>query len=234
MVIVDETLEAAKMKLARVSKKHGEYLRSIGLVVNESKTEAVVFTKKKSDRITTEVDICGTIIKTTDQMKVLGVIFDSSLTWGPHIRSILKKCNSKLGVLKRIRKRFTKDQFLQIVTTQYYSQLYYCSAVWLGDSTLSALKKCINSAHYRPLRKALKDYTYKNSRVDLSNICRRATPSEWFKYTVSSLAIKTITQREPFFLYSYLSVNVLHKAKAIDWPVLRQFEGQDRQAKIQQ
>lgn len=172
------------------------------------KTEAVVFSRKHSDRLTTVVDICGTKITTKEEMKVLGIIFDSCLTWNTHIRETLKKCNSKLGVLKKIRKRFTADQFLQIVTSQYYSQLYYCALVWLGDSTLSILKKRINSAHYRPLRIALKDYSYKHSRVDLSNICQRATPSEWYKYSIASLVIKTIANREPFYLYHYLAQTI--------------------------
>jgi len=129
---------------------HVTYLKGLGLVVNENKTEAVVFTKK--DCIKTETDISGVKVTTKEVMKVLGVKFDSNLSWGPHIKNTQQKYRSKLGILKKIRNRFTKEQFLNITTAQYYSHLYYCTPVWYNDSTSYPVKRLMNTAHYRPLK----------------------------------------------------------------------------------
>lgn len=83
-------------------------------MVNEGKTEAVVFTKRGIT--TTELDSAGTVINSKEYMKVLGVTFDCNLTWEIHIRNTLKKCSSKLAVLMKIRRMFPANQFLRIVT----------------------------------------------------------------------------------------------------------------------
>jgi len=104
-----------------ISCKHVTYLKSLGLVVNESKTEAVAFTKK--DTIMTEIEITGFEVMTKDVMKVLDVKFDCNLNWGPHIKNTLQKCRNKLSILKKICNRFTKDQILRITTAQYYREI---------------------------------------------------------------------------------------------------------------
>jgi len=129
----------------------------VQLVVNESKTEAVVFTKK--DYIKTEIDTSGLKVTTKEVMKVLGVKLNCNLSWGPHIKNTLQKCKNGLVILKKIRNRFTKKQF-----AQYYSHLYYCVPVLCSDTTPYPLKKLINTAHYRPPRISLKDYRYRLSR----------------------------------------------------------------------
>jgi len=197
------TLDESKEKIARISGAHVTYLKSLGLVVNETKTEAVIFTKK--DIIISDINIAGTIVQTKEKMKVLGIIFDANLKWEAHINNTLKKCKNKLGVLKRLRRRFTKDQFLQIVTAQYFSNLYYCAPVWLNETTSSRLRRMINSAHYRPLRIAMKDYNYRLAKKDLLKSCNRSSPMEWARYSLASIAIKTLTNREPFHLYNSLS-----------------------------
>jgi len=199
VLITGKSLDEAINKISIVSRKHVEYLKSLGLVVNESKSEAVVFTKH--GQTTAQIDICGTSIVTKDRMKVLGIIFHCNLSWEPQIRYVLKKCKSKLGVLKKTQKSFSVDQFLKIITTQYYSVLYYCSAVWLSDQTPARLRNLVNTAHYRPLRIALRDFESKLSKAELSNKCQRATPTEWVKYSIANLVIKVINQREPFYLY---------------------------------
>lgn len=206
VVATGSNLDEAKDKIRDISRRHVDYLKSLGLVVNESKTEAVVFSKR--GLVETDININGTTIKTRKQMKVLGVLFDNNLTWEPHIRATLNKCKSKLGVLKKLRKRFTKDQFLQIVTAQYYSLLYYCAPVWLNESTPAKLRNLINSAHYRPLRIARYDYGHRLSKSELSKSCERATPMEWVRYLLASQVIKIVTNREPFYLYNDIIKNI--------------------------
>jgi len=97
------------------------------------------------------------------------------------------------------------DQFLKIVTAQYYSVLYYGSVVWLNSTTKSSLKSLINTAHFKPLRLAMNDFHKKIKRDDLSRLCKRANPIDWVRYSLASLVFKIYKHREPFYLY--LSLN---------------------------
>jgi len=151
------------------------------------------------------LDIAGTLVETKSEMKVLGVTFDCNLSWEQHIRRTLQKCNSKLGVLRKIRKLLTVDQFLKIVTAQYYSVLYYGSVVWLSGTTKASLKSLINTAHFKPLRLAMNDFHKRIKREELSLLCKRANPIDWVRYSLASLVIKTYKHREPFYLYLCLN-----------------------------
>jgi len=168
-----------------------EELKRLGMKVNVDKTEVVVFSKNK-EVTRTHVTIGDINIETKSDMKVLGVIIDNHLQWEAQVRSIVSKCRSKLSALKRIRNKFSMDQFLKILTSQYFSQLYYCALLWLNSETRWNLKRIINSAHYKGLRIAAKDFKKKQSRSLLDKECKRATPTQWGNYAVASLFIKTL------------------------------------------
>ncbi len=125
-------------------------------------------------------------------MKVLGLTFDSNLKWDKHIRQIIAKANSKMSVLKRFRAKYTKEQFLAILTAQFFSIFFYNAPVWLQSTTNTNLWKWINSAHYKAIRIAVRDYKAKINREKLDALSRRANPKQWSKYATSSLVIKTL------------------------------------------
>jgi len=115
---------------------------------------------------------------------------------------------TKLSVLRRIKKRFTTDQFLKIVTSQYYSNLYYCSSVWLSTEMRWILKRMINSAHYKALRISINDFKNRTSRDTLNIKLKRATPSEWSNYTTTPLVIKIVRDKMPEHIHSKLSETI--------------------------
>jgi hypothetical protein len=54
-------------------------------------------------------------------MNVPGVIFDSKLSWSEQVSSAVMKANKSLNAIKLIRKYFTTPEFLQLVTSNFYS-----------------------------------------------------------------------------------------------------------------
>ena len=58
------------------------------------------------------------------------LIFDSKLNWAKHIAIQINKANRALHAIKLIRKYFTKDEILALLTSNFYSILYYNSEVW--------------------------------------------------------------------------------------------------------
>jgi len=97
------------------SHKNKDLLIDLGMKVNTDKAAIVIFSKQPQ----------------TD-MKVLGVIFDRHLKWEAQVKQVVNKCTSKLLVPSKIRHKFDIEQFLKIVTSQYYSQFYYFSPLWLS------------------------------------------------------------------------------------------------------
>ena len=66
-----------------------KWLRDSGLVVNESKTEVCLFHKNDPPKVS--IKLLGSTIHSKKEMNVLGVTFDSKLTWTPHIVNCINK-----------------------------------------------------------------------------------------------------------------------------------------------
>jgi len=176
-------------------------LQKLGMVVNTSKSEVVIFSKKP---IITDVIIGDTLVKTKTDMKVLRIIFDAQLKWETHVKAVISKCNSKLSVLRKIRGKFKMDQFLKIITTQFFTHLYYCSTVWLSSETRWNLKKLINTAHNKALRITLRDNKNRINQDRINKMTKRCTPKEWGLYTSASVAMKVIRDQQPKHLHQRL------------------------------
>jgi len=109
-----------------------------------------------------------------------------------------------LSVIRKIRGKFKMDQFLKIITTQYFSHLYYCSTVWLSSETRWNLKKLINTAHYKALRITLRDNKNRINRDSIEKMTKRCTPKEWGLYTSACVAMKVIRDKQPKYFHQRL------------------------------
>ena len=130
---------------------HCKALSELGMVVNQGKTEAVLFTRRKGEN---KISFgCGSeTIKTGDGMKVLGVHFDANLNWKTHIKNTINKMNRLTSGLKFLQKRLSRNQFLKATTSQFYGLCYYGSSLWLGPHTQVSQIRKLNYLHYRILR----------------------------------------------------------------------------------
>jgi hypothetical protein len=73
-----------------------EWLKDIGMVVNTSKTESIYFSKQDQNLVLFFVS-CK--IKVGKTMRVLGVIFDSKMSWEAHINNISSNIKKKIHAL---------------------------------------------------------------------------------------------------------------------------------------
>ena len=72
-----------------------------GFKISMNKTTGVLFSKRnKLSRITIKLD--QKQIKIENKVKFLGVIFDSKMSWKPHIDYIVEKCKKRLNLLRAI------------------------------------------------------------------------------------------------------------------------------------
>jgi hypothetical protein len=98
-----------------------------GLKVNEKKTELCIFHRNRNTDGNLKIDI--TTILSKSEMNVLGLPFHSKLNWGPQVSRAIKGANNSLQAIKMIRKYFKTSEIIQLLTSNFYSKLYYGSEI---------------------------------------------------------------------------------------------------------
>lgn len=189
VIVASEDLGQIKSKTEIIMNKHMHWLESNGMVCNVEKTEIMLLNSESP----LEIEMNGLPLRTQDEMKVLGIIFDDRLNWGPQVRSAITKTNRMLHGLRKIRKYLSVKQSTQITTAFYYSVLYYGIEVWFHRHLPFHLKQKIRSAHYRALRVIYGEA----SRQHLDLIGGRATPDEWADYSLAKLAARMVRLGSP-------------------------------------
>jgi hypothetical protein len=103
----------------------------------------------------------------------------------------VKKARSALQGLRVLNKYFTTHERIFLITSFFYSCLYYGSQVWLIPSLRGALKSKLFSALGAALRLLDKDSLLK----DLHKKFNRATPNQFQKYTMAISLYDLIKER---------------------------------------
>ena len=97
------------------------------LLSNPEKLNAIGI-KRRNETEQINIKIGDQAIKTTDNIKLLGVNFDENLIFSQHISELCKKASQRVGVLARLRNLITtKAKLLLIVHITY---LTYCHLTW--------------------------------------------------------------------------------------------------------
>ena len=160
-----------------------KWLRDTGLVVNEEKTEICLFYKR--DHETVNVSINNKIVTSKKSINVLGVLFDCKLQWNIQVAQAIIKAKRALHGIKLIRKFVNKDEMKQLITSNFYSVLYYNCEIWLLPSLNTVLKQHILSASANALRLLHKKSDLRISYDQLHRMEKRALPNDLMQYKLS-------------------------------------------------
>jgi hypothetical protein len=120
-----DTLEALQRKV--IEAEH--WMSGSGLKVNVEKTEMVIFHRYETSR--GEIRVANTVITSKSTMKVLGIHFDSRMSWDIQVDSAILNSRKSLHALRSVRTFFTENEMIKLVTANVYSKLFYGSQVWL-------------------------------------------------------------------------------------------------------
>lgn len=100
------------------------------MTVNPEKCSIITFSRSKNP-MAYSYDLNGVLLSRVDQIKDLGVILDSKLTFKQHVSYIVDKASKSLGLMFRITKSFTDIYCLKtLYCALVRSTLEYCSTVW--------------------------------------------------------------------------------------------------------
>ena len=91
--------------------------------------------------------IGGTILKESDDLVILGVTFDSKITFEKHLRSVSRAASQRLGILRKSWRVFHDRSLLGRCFQGFIRPvLEYCSAVWCSaaDTHLKLLERAVS------------------------------------------------------------------------------------------
>ena len=75
------------------------------------------------------ITLNGQLIKSNKSINILGVLFDSKLQWSDHIALVIKKSFNSLNAIKLIKKFFNQKELFQLITSNFYTVLFYNSEI---------------------------------------------------------------------------------------------------------
>ena len=197
--------ECLIVEMEQTLERMTKWMRDSGLAVNKAKTEVCMFFKQECRSV--HLTLGGTRIETKNILSVLGILFDSRLQWSQQVANTTKKANKALNAIKIIRKYFNTKELLQILTSNYYSILYYNSEVWMLKNLNSYLKRSLLSASANALKMAL-HYPKRNINYkELHRITKRATPEMLSMYKLALLLFKVYNDCWPLDEWIQLNEN---------------------------
>ena len=73
-----------------------------GMKLNASKTKTMIVSRSRTMHLQSATfTIDGTVLKESDDLDILGVTFDSKLTFEKHLRSASRAASQRLGILRK-------------------------------------------------------------------------------------------------------------------------------------
>ena len=176
-------LETLINNLERTLEMITKWLKDSGLVVNEAKTEICLFYKR--DHPTVVITLNGKRITSRKTINVLGITFDSKLQWSNQASKAISNSKRALHGIKLLKKYLTKDETKMLLTSNFYSVLYYNCEVWLSQELKGHIKQQMLAASAYALKMINNVSDLRISYQQLHVQEKRATPMSFAKYKLA-------------------------------------------------
>ena len=136
-----------------------DWLKDLGMKVYESKIDLCLFHRGDSTPIT--LNLYDKSIKSNRVINVLCVIFDAKLKWVDHVAHAIKRSTKALNAIRLIRKFNNQRELLTLITSNFYSILYYNSEIWHISTLKAPLKQKLLGASAMALRVSIRHCDYR-------------------------------------------------------------------------
>ena len=208
-------IKELEIKLTRIM----NWLKDSGMKVNESKTDLCLFHRGDTQPIS--IKLYGKEIKSNKVMNILGVIFDSKLQWTEHVAHAIKKSMKSLNAIRLIRKYFNQKELLELITSNFYSIMYYNSEIWHLPSLRGPLKQKLLSASAKALKVGLKFFNNEMSFVNIHRMGKRATPNELMLYKLALCLYKLYNQDFNSIEFASLNFNQVIMRRQVNFKIVK-------------
>ena len=116
-----------------------------------------------------------------------------------------KKAKKVLHAIKSIKPYFTPKELCQIITSNFFSIMYYNSEIWHLPKLNSQVKLQLYRASASALKLCTRNYNWSMSYCELHTINKGATPEQLMKYKMALQLFKLFNGYEP--ILDWLSLN---------------------------
>ena len=154
-----------------------------------------------------EIIVGNVSIKSTQNMNVLGVIFDSKLTWSKHISTQICRANKALHANRMIKIFFSQSEIITLLTSNFYSILYYNSEVWHLPNLKPELNQMLLSSSANALKISQRHPDRMESFTNVHKNCKRALPIQIIEYKHAILLHKLYNDQIPVSDWVELNFN---------------------------
>ena len=124
----------------------------LGMKWNASKTKIMIVLRSHTMHPQSPpLTIGGNVVKESDDLVILGVTFDSKMTFEKHLRSVSRAASQRLGLLRKSWRVFHDRSLLGRCFRGFVrSVLEYCSAVWCSaaDTHLKLPDRAVSGARF--------------------------------------------------------------------------------------
>ena len=143
------SLEELKDRLSIDSNMAIKWLSNNQMIANPSKFQAIILNKSK-DHISTDINIDGQIIRSSNLVTLLGIDIDDKLNFDSHINNLCIKTGGQLNSLYRFNKYLSMPAKKLAINSYIYSNFSYCPLIWHCSSAKS--KVSIENMQKRALK----------------------------------------------------------------------------------
>ena len=183
---VGDDLNDVILKLQNASKTLFKWFNDNQMKANPDKCHFIC-----SSSVKTSIMIENKQIRNSSCEKLLGVFFDSKLTFQSHIDNICKKASQKLNAISRITTYMDFNKKRLTVNAFFTSQFNYCPLIWMCHNRTYNSK--INRLHERCLRliyndqrSSFEDLLKKDNSVSIHHKSLQALAIEMFKVHIKT------------------------------------------------
>ncbi|KAI5744606.1 hypothetical protein M8J76_003752 [Diaphorina citri] len=192
-----------------------EYIRiwtgAHGILPNPNKFQAIVVGSEKRlprvDLTTGQLSFNGTTIPYSNNVKNLGVIIDSTLSWESHINNVTKKCFFSFHSLNLLRRILPFNVRKLVCSTLILPIIEYADNVYIG------MTKELQTKVQR-LQNTCVRYIFGLRKYDHVSMCRASlgwlTMDQRREIHVSTLLWRVLNTRTPSYLASMFTPLALH------------------------
>ena len=95
-------IESSKLKSQAYLDQINEWTDKQKMIISEKKTKAMLFNFTDKYQFSTRLQLKGQNVQIVDQMKILGTVVNSDLTWTDNCMLIIKKVNNRMQLIRNI------------------------------------------------------------------------------------------------------------------------------------